>query len=77
MDCSVNSDESLSLPGRLEPSGCRSPITTGLQIHINHLAILIDGLPQIMLLTIDLDEDFIDEEGIAVASMLSFQSSSV
>jgi hypothetical protein len=30
-----------------------------------------------MLLTVDLDEDFIDLEGIAIALMLSFQSASI
>ena len=30
-----------------------------------------------MLLAIDLHEDFIDEEGVAIASMLSFQSAGI
>ena len=30
-----------------------------------------------MLLTVDLNENFIDEAGMTIASMLSFQSSSV
>ena len=38
---------------------------------------MVDGSPQIMLLTIDLHKDFIDVEGIAIASMLSLQSSGV
>ena len=34
---------------------------------------LIDGYPQIMLLTIDLDENLVDEGGIAITSVFSFQ----
>ena len=30
-----------------------------------------------MLLTIDFDEDFIDEEGVAIAPVLSFQSACI
>ena len=36
-------------------------------------ALLIDSPPQIMLLAIDLHEDFIDVEGIAEASVLTLQ----
>ena len=49
-------------------------ITLSLQIDIHHLTILIDSPPQIMLLTVDLDEDFVDIEGVAIAVVLSFQS---
>jgi len=48
-----------------------------LKIDINNLAILIDSPPQLMLLAVDLYEDFIDEERIAVTAVLSFQSSSI
>jgi hypothetical protein len=45
-----------------------------LKIDINNLAILIDSPLQVMLLTVDLYEDLIDEKRIAVAAVLSFQS---
>jgi hypothetical protein len=48
-----------------------------LKIHINHLAILIHGSPQVVLLAIDFDEHFIDVESVTIASVSSFQSSSV
>jgi len=48
-------------------------ITLGLKINIYYLTIFVDCSPQIMLLAIDLHEDFIDVEGIAVASVFSLQ----
>jgi hypothetical protein len=38
---------------------------------------LINGSPEILLLAIDLDEDFIDVEGVAISSMPSLQSPGV
>ena len=43
----------------------------------DNLAVLIYSSPQIMLLAVDLYEDFIDVEGVAVASVLSLQSPGV
>ena len=60
-----------------EETFSRSPIPLGLQIDINHFAILINSSPQIVLLTVDPYEDFVDEECVAVISMLSLQSSSL
>jgi hypothetical protein len=40
-------------------------------------ALLIDSTPEIMLLPIDLHEDFINIEGIAVTMVLSLQPPSV
>jgi hypothetical protein len=40
-------------------------------------ALLIHGSPQIMLFTIYFDENFIDVESIAIASVLSFQSTCI
>ena len=60
-----------------EESLSRSPIPSGLQIHINDLAVLVYSPPQVILLVVDLDEDLIDEESIAVALMLSFQPTGV
>jgi hypothetical protein len=50
---------------------------SGLQIHINNLAILVYCLPKIVLLAIDLHEDFINEEGITIPSVFPLQSSSI
>jgi len=56
--------------------GCY-PIPTSLQEHIYHLSILVNGSPEIMLLTFDLYKYLINEECIAEALMLSFQPPSV
>jgi hypothetical protein len=53
-----------------------------LKIYIHNLAILVDSPPEIMLLAIDLlarhtGEDFIDVEGVTVASVLSFESACI
>ena len=37
-------------------------------------ALLIHGPPEVVLLAIDSDEDFVDEERVTIASVLSFQS---
>jgi hypothetical protein len=55
----------------LEEAFCCDSISSCLQKHINNLTILIDCAPQIMLLTIYLDEHFIDIESITKPSMLS------
>ena len=59
-----------------KPLGCGS-ISSCLKIHINHFTILIHSSPKVMLFAIDLHEDFIDEKGIAVSTMISLQPSSV
>ena len=51
----------------------RNPIPLGLEEYINHFTILIDGSPQVMLLTVDLHENFVNIEGITIASVLSLQ----
>jgi len=48
-----------------------------LKIHIDHLTILITSPPQIMLFALDLDEDFIDVEGIALPSVLPLQAAGI
>jgi hypothetical protein len=45
--------------------------------YINHFAALINSPPQIVLRATDFYDDFINEEGIAIAPMFSFQSSGV
>jgi hypothetical protein len=61
----------------LEESLRRCTIPICLKIYIDHLTILIDSPPELMLLTVYLYEDLVDEKGITVATMTSFQSSSV
>jgi len=56
-----------------EPLGC-STIAFGLEIHINHFAVLVDSSPQIMLLSVYLDENLVDEEGVTITSVFSFQT---
>ena len=42
-----------------------------MRVQINHFTILIHGPPQVVLLAIDLYEDLIDIEGIAISSVVS------
>jgi len=44
---------------------------------INHFTILINRSPKVMLLTLNLHEYFVNEERVAVASVLPSQSLSV
>ena len=53
----------------LKKALCSLAVTPLLKKHINHLTILIDRTPKILLLGLDLYEHFIDEEGITVALM--------
>ena len=59
-----------------EPRG-RSSIPRGLQIHINHVTILICGPPEVMLLAIDSDKGHVNAEGIAVSSILAFHAAAI
>lgn len=54
-----------------------SSIPSGLEIHINNLAVLVHSPPEKMLLPINLHKDFINVQGITTASMLSFQSACI
>ena len=56
---------------------CCHPIPPGLQEYINHFTILIDDSPQIMLLAVDFDEYFVDVEGVAITSVISFQAAGI
>jgi len=60
-----------------EEAFCSSSVTPGLQKNINYFAILIHGSPQVMLLAVNFDEDFIDVEGIAIASVLPLQAAGI
>ena len=60
-----------------EETLCSRTVTTVLEKHINHLAILINSPPQILLFTTNLHKYFIDVECIAEPLMAFFQSSSI
>lgn len=53
------------------------PNAPTLQIDINDFSVLIDGAPQIVLDPSDLDEYFIDIEGITKTVLPAFQTSSI
>jgi hypothetical protein len=63
--------------GSLEETLCSSAIPLCLHEHIHDLTILIHCSPRVMLLAVDLYKDFINEEGIAISSVLPLQPSSV
>jgi len=56
---------------------CGRSIPLCLKIYINDFAILVDSPPQIMLLAVYLHKNFINVEGVSVASVIPLQSSSV
>ena len=47
-----------------EPHCCLS-VSSTLQEYVNHLAVLVDHTPQIVLFSLDFHKDFVDEKGIA------------
>ena len=52
-----------------EETLCCSSIPSGLQIHIDHLTILVNCPPEVILLAVDFDECFIDVECVTVAAI--------
>ena len=52
----------------------RPAVSTRLQKYIDNFAVLVDRSPKIMLLTIDFDENLINEESIAVPVVIALQS---
>jgi hypothetical protein len=67
----VRYHDSLAAPD--EAFGGRT-ISLGLKICINNLAILVNSPSQVVLLAIDLHEDFIDKEGVTESTMTSSES---
>ncbi len=67
----------MTLHKTLEEALSRCTIPPYLQKHIDHFTILIDSSPEVILLAVDLHKGFVDEESVAIASVLSFQSTSV
>lgn len=58
----------------LEETLSSSPIPFGLKIDVDRFAILINSPPQVMLLAVDPDENFIDKECIAIPSVFTLQT---
>jgi hypothetical protein len=56
---------------------CSLSISPLLQEHISHFTVLINGSPQVVLLNMDLHEDFINEERISIFLMFSSQPLSI
>ena len=61
----------------LEEALCCSAISARLSIDIDHFSILIHSTPQILLLAIDLHEDLVDEERIAITTVSPFKTTSI
>ena len=57
----------------LEETLCSGTVTTGLEKHINHSAILVNSPPQVLLLTTNLHKYFFDVECIAKSLMPTLQ----
>ena len=51
----------------------RTPVPTGLYEDVAHVTILIHGAPQILELTVDRDEDFVQEPRISESTLSSLQ----
>ena len=56
-----------------KPLGCAG-VTPVVEKNVNDIAILVDGAPQVMLFTSDLDEDFIDKECVSIAGVIAAQA---
>ena len=54
-----------------EKSHCGVRVSALLDQHIDSVAIMINGSPQVPLLTLNLNEDLVNEKGIAVALVLA------
>ena len=58
----------------LKETFCSSAIATGLDKHINHIAILVNSPPQVLLFSTYLYKHLVDVESIANSLMRYFQS---
>ena len=61
----------------LKETPCSRTITTGLEKHINHFAVLANCTPQVLLLAIYLYENLVNEECISESLMPFSQSSRI
>ena len=64
---------SLTLQESSKESPCGTPVPTGLDEDINHVAVLVHRAPEILAPTIDRDEDFVQEPRISEAAFASLQ----
>ena len=64
---------SLTLQEFPKESPCCAPVPAGLDEEVDQVTILIHGAPQILVLTVDRDEDFVQEPRIAKATLLALQ----
>jgi len=56
---------------------CDLPVRSFLRAHVKHIIILINGSPQILLLSMDLNEDLINEKCVTISLMFSPKSKGV
>jgi hypothetical protein len=54
---------------------CSCPVSTALNKNIQYITLLINGAPEIVLLTTDRYKDLVHEPGIAESAFTSFQGS--
>ncbi len=64
---------SLTLQELLKESPRRTPVPTGLYENVDHIAILINGAPEILPLSVDVHEHFVQEPRISEATLPSSQ----
>ena len=63
----------LTLQEFSEESPRRPPVPTGLDEKVNQVTVLVHGAPQILALTVDRDEDFVQEPRISESTLTSLQ----
>ena len=51
----------------------RAPVPTGLDEEVDQVPVLVDRTPEILALTVDRDEDFVQEPRIAESTLTSLQ----
>ena len=64
---------SLTLQELSEESPRRTPVPTGLDEKVNQVTVLVHGAPQILALTVDRDEDFVQKPRISESTLTSLQ----
>ena len=68
---------SLTVQQSAEESPRRSPVSTRLDENVDHVAVLIHRAPEILALTVDRHEDFIQEPRISESTLSALQLPSV
>ena len=63
----------LTLQELSEESPRRPPVPTGLDEKVNQVTVLVHGAPQILALTVDRDEDFVQQPRISESTLTSLQ----